>query len=237
MFWMLTSIFLCLVSCNKQDDDSSLLGFSYHDNEVVVATVWGDEDGNITSKNYDDWVISRGRFIIDNFDVTTNQDPDKHLRIGTPQYMMDKNKGFVFSVGRKGSKEVAASFNKACPPEHNTFNHTADELYFWVKGELSLTLRHGNTYTFPNTVFAQGFSFLSNNWWFGNDTMTNFKTPIIVFDPYATEGIPIPIYLGDKCFGYISPREDPNLVFKFLRGTGAVGGSKNVIYLIGVYHR
>jgi len=68
--------------------------------------------------------------------------------------------------------------------------------------------------------------------------MTNYKTHILIYDPYSPNyDIPIPIYFGDKCFGYISPIEEPNLVFKFLRGEGAIPNDKNAIELIGVYHK
>ena len=210
--------------------------FSYHDNNVKVFTSYGDEDGNLTVYNFDPWVINAGSFELTAFDVSQGQDPDKNLRTGNRYYLDTKNQ-FCFRLGRHATKEVAASFNSACPPAHNTFNHIAGELNFWMKGIMVLFFRNGKRYTFSNTFFAQGHSGLSNNWWFGNDKMTNYKYPTFAYDPYSTKyDSPIPIYLGDKCFGYISPDEDNDLVFKFLRGEGLFGGVNDVV-LIGVYSR
>ena len=207
--------------------------FKYHDNNVKVFTCYDDEDGNLTVYNGDPWVIIGGLFEITAFDVSAGQDPDKNLKIGG-RYYWDTKEQFCFRVGRHGTKEVAASFNKACPPEHNTFNHTAGELNFWMKGTLQLDLRSGKRYTFSNTYFAQGHSGATNNWWFGNDKMVNYKYPSFAYDPYDKYGSDIPIYTGDRCFGYISPDEDPDLVFKFLRGQGILGNVNDVV-LIGIY--
>ena len=245
---ILASFFLFFTSCENPanetpDSDNQSIGeyddetnFSYHDNNVKVYTSYGDEDGNLTVYNYDPWVIREGLFELTAFDVSSGQDPDKNLRIHGWYYMDTKNQ-FCFRVGRHGTKEVANSFNTACPPEHNTFNHTASELNFWMKGTMQLDFRSGKRYTFSNTYFAQGNSGLSNNWWFGNDTMVNYKHPTFAYDPYATNYDELtPSYTGDKCFGYISPDEDPDLVFKFLRGTGLFGGTNDVV-LIGVYSK
>ena len=220
--------------CKK---DNPIIGFAYHDNGVEFVIITGDSDGNLTDDNYQQWRIMAGKFTLTAFDVTSGQDPDNFLKIGNTHTMEDHQ--FTFRVGRKASKDVANSFNAACPPERNTFNHTAGELNFWVKGDMELKLENGNTYTFQNTYFAQGHSGASNNWWFGNDAMTNSTQSILIYDPYSTMSyyIPIPIYFGDKCFGYISPVEDPNLVFKYVRGEGALWNPKNWIELIGVYRR
>jgi hypothetical protein len=231
---MLSLFFLCFVSCNKdkdKDKDPPDNSFTYHNNDVIVCAL-EDEDGNFTEKNISPWLITGGTFVLTDFDVTQGQDPDHHLQKGNT-YTLDKDKQFRFVLGRKASKDVAATFNAACPPAHNTFNHTAGELNFWMKGTLSLKFYSGKTYTFPNTFFAQGHSGATNNWWFGNSGMTNSKTPIYIWDPYSTVySVPIPIYFGEKCFGYISPTEDPNLSFKFLRGDEL---NVNWICLIGVY--
>ena len=175
--------------------------------------------------------------------MTSGQDPDNNLQVGDvyqiANYSWNPGYKLHFTVGRKASKDVANSFNAACPPEHNTFNHTAGELNFWVKGNLEMTLGNGNTYTFLNVYLAQGHSGATNNWWFGSDAMTNSQSSILIYDPYSTTQyyVPVPIYFGDRCFGYISPVEDPTLVFKFLRGDGAMPNPANVIHLIGVYKR
>jgi len=226
----------------KDENPDPTIGFAYHDNEVQVATCFADHDGNLpysypVNPKYDQWTITEIYFTITAFDVTQGQDPDKCLKVGDSQASRDVS--FSFRFGRKASKEVANSFNAVCPPDRNTFNHKADELNFWVKGTMALRFQNGQTYTFPNTYFAQGHVGASNNWWFGNDAMTNYHTPIIIFDPYSTHDyyIPVPIYLGEKCFGYISPVEDPNLVFKFNRGDGAMPNPKNWVDLIGVYRK
>ena len=226
---MLTSILLSLVSCEKNSDFSKKDDCA--DNVLRAYILVGDADGNLNANNYYLWDITGGDFQITNFHVTKGQDYALNIGIHHPLSYGE----FHFGADRKGSKEVAATFSEVCPPERNTFNKNPDKLNFWIKGDMRLNFRNGKSYTFPNTYIAQGHSGASNNWWFGNDAMTNYSNPILIYNPYSTAGIPIPIYFGQKCFGYISPKEDPNLVFKFFRGEGAQPNPKNSIEIIGVY--
>jgi hypothetical protein len=233
---------------DKPEEEDPIDGsFKYHDNTIKVFTCFDDEDGNLKSyepKCYG-WIILGGSFKMKYAQVTQGQDPDDHLWCDCVthtepyycEYPMSDNKEFCFKAGRNGTKEVAESFNYACPPANNTFNEAAGKLYFWVEGTLELKFQNKKTYTFPGTFFAMGpgglFGLL-HKWWFGNQSMKNYKETILAWDPYSkTWYIPIPIYMGEKCFGYISPVEDPNLVFKFVRGDPFNGD--NHVSLIGVY--
>ena len=230
----------CKNSSTKPSDDHPEIGMTYHDNDVYIWTFENDPDGNLTGYPYTahPWSVRYAWFTLQAFDVTSGQDPDHNLQVGNYYQAGMSECNFTFRVGRKASSQVANSFNATCPPAHNTFNHEADELNFWVKGTLVLELHNGQTFSFPNTVFAQGHSGASNNWWFGNDTLTNSSQAQLIWDPYSTTySVPLPIYMGDRCFGFVSPQEDPNLVFKFLRGEGALGNSRSTIGLIGVYTR
>lgn len=226
-----------LSSCNK-DDELNVTGFTYRQNYVSVTTAFGDDDGNFKIEMMSEtfpWKITGGSFQITAFDVTKGQDPDHRLKIGNFQKMGNKQQ-FLFEFGRHGDSEVAKTFNKLCTPAHNTFNHTADKLNFWVKGTLTLTFRNKKTYTFPNTYFAQGHSGLTNNWWFGNDEMVNYSKTILAWDPYSTI-YHVPVYLGEDRYGFISPKEDETLLFKFKRGDGIIPNAKNIVCLVGIYHR
>jgi len=126
----ITSILFASCEDNKTNDDGKIVGgFSYHNNYVNIAALSGDHDGNITHSNYSTWGISGGVFTVTDFDVTKGQDPNNNLAVGNVHYM-DNDNDFCFVFGRHASKEVAATFNAACPPERNTFNHTAGELNF-----------------------------------------------------------------------------------------------------------
>lgn len=214
------------------------MGFTYRKNHVRMDTLFGDENGNFTierdSKPFP-WSITGGSFEITAFDVTKGQDPDHRLKIGN-LHKMDNEHQFLFEFGRHGDPEVAKTFNQRCPPAHNTFNHTAGKLNFWVKGTLTLAFSSGKTYTFPNTYFAQGHAGATNNWWFGNDEMVNSTNPIIAWDPYSKTPH-VPVYLGNNCYGFISPTEDETLLFKFKRGDGAIPNPVNHVNLVGIYQR
>ena len=221
----------------KDNPDEPEIGMTYHDNDVNFYPMIGDDNGNFTENSFPRWYITGGKFTITAHGVTQDQDPAINLWNGKVLYMNENT--FTIRVGRKASQEVANSFNAICSPEHNTFGHTAGELNFWVKGTLELNFYSGDTYTFPNTVLAQGHSGAANNWWFGNDTMTNSQEPILLYDPYSRFQyyVPIPVYGGEACYGLVSPMEDPTLVFKFKRGDGLIWNPPNTIDLVGVYTR
>ena len=245
------AIAICLAAvvissgCCKMDsvEDERIFGMTYHDNEVIVKTIqhsYGNlDDGNVISLLAVPWTIEIGRYELTDFDVTSGQDPDHNLNLVYGLiFSLNSNSGFVFTVGRKGSKEVAESFNRACPPEHNTFGHTADELNFWMKGTMTLLFRNGKRYTFPNTFFAQGHAAAVNNWWFGNDAMTNSTVSVTLYDPFKSMYVTMEPP-SNSIYGYISPMEDPNLVFLFRRGTSTSHDLfyHNIVYIIGVYQR
>ena len=195
------AIAICLAAvvissgCCKMDsvEDERIFGMSYHDNAVTVETTANKLLGNLADPLFsptfraEPWTITGGVFTLTNFDVTLGQDPNHNLLIGE-HFLMDSKNNFVFTVGRKGSKEVAASFNQACPPEHNTFS--------------SVTI----------TLFDP------------------YKSGYETFDAFPPE------YNGH---GFISPIEDPNLVFLFKRGTSSATDLfyHNIVYIIGVYQR
>ena len=231
------AVTMMFLGCKDDNSDHPEIGMTYHDNDVLFW-VYNDPNGNFTENSFPQWSITGGRFTMTAHDVTQGQDPDNKLWNGKALTIHDDNQ-FTFTVGRKASKEVANSFNAICPPEHNTFGHTAGELNFWVKGTLVLHFGSGNVYTLPNTVLAQGHSGAANNWWFGNDAMSNSQEPILLYDPYSRFEyyIPIPVHGGSQCYGLVSPMEDPTLVFKFKRGDGLIWNPPNTIDLVGVYTR
>jgi len=241
MFLMLSSFLLCLVSCKKpeQDTDNPIVGGSlYKDNYVTFQTLQtpkGNDEGNLTSNDrVKQWKITGGDFRIERFEVTDGQDPDNHLK-RLEWYTLDKNQRLLFVLGRSGSKGLANNFNSLCPPEQNTFNKKASELNFWIRGPLYLTFGNGKEYFFELIYLAQHSSGTSNVWWFGADGMTNSAKPIFAYDPYSSSKTPIDITEGVGYYGFISPTYEPNLIFKFERGSRMLMSTNDHIYLIGVY--
>jgi len=235
---MLSSFFLYFVSCDNQNDTMMVGSSLYKDNYVTfqtLQTLKGDDRGNLTSgSRVRQWEITGGDFRIERFDVTDGQDPNNYLK-RLDWYKLDKNQRLLFVLGRKGSKELAANFNSYCPPEQNTYNKKAGELNFWIRGPLYLTFGNGEEYLFELIYLAQHSSGTANVWWFGADGMTNSAKPIFAYDPYSSSKTPIDITEGTGYYGYISPMYEPNLIFKFERGSRQLMSSNDYIYLIGVY--
>lgn len=134
-------------------------GFSYHDNAVRFE---------IGGTAYE---LIGGNFIINEFCVSKNQDPDKKIAVGQKVEMNEK-KELCFRVGRHGSDEVAKWFTERFPAGKTTFDHAPDKLNFAFKGTLNFTFRdeailQGQmTFTFEDIGLAQGFTGARNNWWF-----------------------------------------------------------------------
>ncbi|WP_131701444.1 hypothetical protein [Chryseobacterium sp. FH2] len=125
---------------------------TYHDNDVTFS---------VTSNN-----LVSGSFTVNSFSVTGGQDPDNKIHAGLVVNCKGDGK-FTFSVGRKGSSDVANWFSKNIPADRTTFNHDPGDLNFAMIGTLVLNFANGITCTFYNVAIAQGHSGASNNWWYG----------------------------------------------------------------------
>lgn len=104
--------------------------------------------------------------------ITSGQDPqDKNKPPQT--YDISGHDGTLsFSVGRKGSEQVADWFSHRLATYNNTFGKNPDKLNFAFAGNLALAiqgpgLNPDTPVRFPDIVFAQGRKVLANNWWFG----------------------------------------------------------------------
>ncbi len=137
----------------------------YHDNEVHLTLTGG-------------YSIVSGSYTVNEFSVTSGQDPDGHIYAGI-KLSFGSDGSMTFSVGRHGSDSVADWFNNKVPASQTTFNHTAGKLNFAFLGKLVLTLTGGilgkgnKTFTFLNVALAQGHAGASNNWWFGGQNCSN----------------------------------------------------------------
>lgn len=90
--------------------------------------------------------ISGGTFTVTDLCITSGQDPNAQNYVGQIHILNDGE--ISFSVGRKGSAEVATWFNDRFSGYNNpsvngdrtTFDHAADNLNFAFSGDLSLSL-------------------------------------------------------------------------------------------------
>lgn len=136
----------------------------YHDNDVYFQM-----NG--------DYSLVGGSYTINSHDITSGQDPDKKIQDGTV-YKFGSDGKLTFTVGRKGSDDVADWFNNQIPANQTTFNHGADKLNFALIGTLVITLTGSSlgdkqgSFTFENIGLAQGHAGASNNWWFGGTNCT-----------------------------------------------------------------
>lgn len=176
---------------------------TYHDNDVAIKL-----------KSDSGYQIISGNYTIEKFSVTSGQDPDGNIRVGTKANL--NNDGVMsFKVGRKGSSDVANFFTSNIAANQTTFNHNPDDLNFAFIGTLVLTLQNnspgGNqgTFTFSNIAIAQGHSGSTNNWWFGGQSCKNIGSNTVV------------------CMGINSNPGGFNLQFDFLRG--GTGNSVNEV--------
>lgn len=141
---------------------------TYRSNAVVLSAADG-----IT--------ITSGTFTVDDLSITQGQDPNQYNYVGQVHTLQDGE--FTFQVGRSGSESVANWFNSkfsgyndpSVNGDRTTFDHTAEELNFAFVGDLSLNVTtadypQGLSVTFPDVTFAQGSTWFSNNWWFGQLT-------------------------------------------------------------------
>ncbi|EJD48872.1 hypothetical protein AURDEDRAFT_122414 [Auricularia subglabra TFB-10046 SS5] len=135
---------------------------SYHDNWVNLAY------------SAPVFTFQRGSYIISEYKVTSGQDPKGHIAVNQVR-TFDRSGGLMFSVGRKGSGDVANWFKARIPSGQNTFGNNPDKLNFAFVGTLTIVLAGGQLngeeyFSIPGASFAQGHTLASNNWWFGGQT-------------------------------------------------------------------
>lgn len=130
------------------------LNMTYRDNEAVIRL---------------NRPLQSGRFTVKQLSITNGQDPEERNKVGD-QKNITSNGTFNFSVGRKGSTQVALWWKDAIEPGKCTFNKYPDDLNFAFAGELELTFKvnqQDRVYRFEDVYIAQGHAGTSNNWWFG----------------------------------------------------------------------
>lgn len=159
---LLAAVFVCSATVSASEN---FLSMSYRNNSVVMTA-----DNGLS--------IQSGYYLITDLCITSGQDPDGRNYIG--QTVAIQNSQLAFSVGRRGSEEVAAWFNEkvsgyndpSLNGDRTTFDHTAGDLNFAFSGTLVLQIvgeqyPQGIQVEFPEVLIAQGSTMFSNNWWFG----------------------------------------------------------------------
>ncbi|HEY9256999.1 hypothetical protein [Chitinophaga sp.] len=135
---------------------------TYHNNDVTFSLK-------------DNLTLIGGSFEVNDFSVSSGEDPDKHIYKGL-KVSVESNR-LRFRIGRHGSTETAKWFNLKVAAAQTTFNHSADKLNFALSGTLYLNISGGilagrqQGFTFNNVMLAQGHAG-ANNWWFGGQNCT-----------------------------------------------------------------
>lgn len=155
-----------------------ILIMTYHDNDVTFS---------VASNN-----LVSGTFTVNSFSVTSGQDPDNKIHAGLVVNCKSDGK-FTFSVGRKGSSDVANWFSKNIPASRTTFNHDPDDLNFAMIGTLTLNFSNGINCTFYNVAIAQGHSGASNNWWFGGEQAMNNGSNTVICGASSNQQNNVPL--------------------------------------------
>jgi len=123
--------------------------------------------------------IVSGHFAVSDFIVT--EDEATTITKGADSWFKTSEKtGFRFGADRFGSSEVATWFNeRSKPTSQNTFDDDASELNFAIQGTMTLWVS-GSVFgdkqqqlIFENTFLAQGYSDLTDKWWFAIAGATN----------------------------------------------------------------
>ena len=135
-----------------------LLDQSYHDNVVTFV---------VEASGY---TISSCTFFIDDFSITSGQDPDGEIARGQERTWTSGTSGFfTFRVGRKKSTGVANFWRNNFARSESSFNDYPSELNFALYGPLDFRVNHGGgtskVYRIAKCGLAQGQTFFSNNWW------------------------------------------------------------------------
>ncbi|RUL71474.1 hypothetical protein [Dyella choica] len=159
-----------------------VMAMTYHDNKVTFSAITQPGISLSVGSHYE----------VEDFSVTSGQDPNGKIYKGLYNDLvpgesrpeegpMIPTLSTTFSVGRKGSSQVAAWFNDKIHANQNTFGHGADQLNFAFIGTLTLQLQQG-TFTLPGIALAQGHAGATNNWWFGGQTCTYLDGSILGYD-------------------------------------------------------
>ncbi|GAB1319224.1 hypothetical protein MFIFM68171_09434 [Madurella fahalii] len=161
--------------------------FEYHNNSILFLSAVG---GN---QQY----TPQGFFVVSALSITSGQDPEHRNNVGDVHYLEAGMPGaFYFSVGRKGSGEVADYWNSVLRAEQTTFNHDAGRLNFAFFGALNVAVDFPGqpvvAATFEGIGLAQGHTDNGgNNWWFGGKTCTYIGNDEVKCDGTDGEGKPV----------------------------------------------
>lgn len=178
------------------DISTNEVEMTYWDNDVVLR---------VNGLTYMKYNIIRGSYIVEDFSVTSGQDPNGEVYSGLCKDFGSDGK-ITFRVGRKKSSAVANWFNSRVSGSQNTFNHTAGELDFAFIGTLEITISGGilgsleATYQFSRITLAQGHAGTGNNWWFGGSNCNYSGRGSVVACGIANNNQPIELtfWLGSN---------------------------------------
>jgi hypothetical protein len=182
---VLSLLILSVSGCNNSDnnaqsdslDDDSEVSMTYHDNYVLFQN---DH-------------IEGGTYIVNEYYVTSGQDPDHHIEVGTRAHMdVYSNSGTMlgqldFNLGRKGSTDTADWWNDRISASESIHTNGPNELNFAMGGEFTFFV-NGYSYVISDFFIGQGHAIIENNWWVGGKTCSNTEDEIMVCDAKDENG-------------------------------------------------
>jgi len=123
--------------------------------------------------------------------VTSGESYDDSAAIGVSGNVC----AITFSADRKGSSDVATSFNNASGGAAYVYaasggGGTPDELNFYFTLQLTFSTAQGEAVVSLNT--GQGHFALSNNWWLGGSIVTS-SVPCLTIPIAATATLELPL--------------------------------------------
>ncbi|KAK1235288.1 hypothetical protein PQX77_001492 [Marasmius sp. AFHP31] len=172
-----------------QPRSASNVLFSYHDNDVRFLS---------KASNFPAFVGSS--YTISDYSITNGQDPKGNIRIGNrvPFTIQGQVGQLRFTVGRKGSGDVANWWKSRVSASQTTFNHDPDNLNFAFLGSLVLKVWDDSDpgWLIQDIALGQGASGASNNWWFGGKNCQHTDDNTVRCTGFHENRAPADFYFG-----------------------------------------
>ncbi|KAJ8075845.1 hypothetical protein PM082_021477 [Marasmius tenuissimus] len=172
-----------------QPRSASNVLFSYHDNDV-----------HFLSKAFNFPAFGGSSYTINEYSITSNQDPNGKIRAGNrvPFTTQDQMGQLRFTVGRKGSRDVANWWKGRVSASQTTFNHDPDSLNFAFLGSLELKVFNEPDpgWLIQDIALGQGTSGTSNNWWFGGKNCQHTDDNTVRCTGFREKRAPADFYFG-----------------------------------------
>ena len=165
------------------DTEDPTIQMSYHNNKITYKVKDADQHP---------YTVKWCRFTIDNYSITSGQDPKGKIARGQERTWYNHEGSFNFEVGRKGNSSVASFWRNNFGQYESTFDHYPGKLNFAFYGPLDIQVQNG---TGPLTIYriakfgmGQGHAGTTNNWWIAARGARQQTGYLIVCEGVSTGG-------------------------------------------------